>query len=116
MKTLVVYGSLKSGKYNHPLLADSEYLGPTTLVGSMYRVSSYPALLDKGDTEYPAEVYSVSERVYEAIRGMELGAGYKEMLANIKGEDGQEIEAAVYYADERLAEHCEKNCEFITEY
>lgn len=116
-KTIVVYGSLKRGKYNHPLLDGSEYLGETTVTGTMYLVSSYPALVDEGDNVYPAEVYSVSDNVYDSIEGMELGAGYKKMTATIKGEDGQIIDdATIYFADDELVDYCKKNKEVIKSY
>lgn len=117
MHTVVVYGSLKRGRYNHPLLSDAEFLGTTELVGTMYAVSSYPALLDEGDTKYEAEVYKVNDRVFDAIHNMEIGAGYKEMAVNIKGEDGEVIaDAVAYYADDSLAEHCRKHKEVISSY
>lgn len=117
MNTIVVYGSLKRGKYNHPLLDGSKYLGETTVTGTMYLISSYPALVDEGDTVYPAEIYQVSDSIYEAIDGMEIGAGYKRMTATIKGEDGQEINnATIYFADDELVEYCKKNKEVIKSY
>lgn len=117
MKTVVVYGSLKKGKYNNPIMGDSEYLGETKIKGQLYMISSYPAITEEGDNEYTAEVYKVSDDVYRSIYGMEIGAGYKEMTATIKGEDGTVIDdAVVYYADESLAEYCKNNCEMIEEY
>ena len=107
MITIAVYGSLKKGKYNHGLLADSEYVGETTLSGTLYRVSSYPALVEEGNNEYPAEVYKVSEEVYNLVKSMEIGAGYKEVDI-----DGNKV----YYADTFLAEHCQQRCEEISSY
>lgn len=106
-KTIAVYGSLKKGKYNHVILSDQEFLGNTKLKGTLYRVSSYPALLDEGDKEYDAEIYRVSDRVYQSIRAMELGAGYKESEV-----DGN----IVYYADTGLAELCKSRLEEIDTY
>lgn len=107
MKRIAVYGSLKAGKYNHPIIGDSTYLGTVKLKGTLYRVSSYPALVEGGDKEHVAEVYEVSDDVYQAVRNMELGAGYKEV----------EVEGnIVYYAGDSLAERCETSLEEIDSY
>lgn len=107
MTRIAVYGSLKKGKYNHPIIKDSEYAGDTKLRGTLYRVSSYPALVDEGDNEYPAELYDVEDSVLQYVRMMELGAGYKEKVV-----DG----AIVYYAGDFLAERCRNNYEKIDSY
>lgn len=107
MKTIAVYGSLKKGKYNHPLIEGCEHVDNIRVKGTMYRVSSYPALVDEGENYYDAEVYEIPDSIYQQVRGMELGAGYKE--------DAREG-AIVYYADERLAEYCKENLEVIEEY
>lgn len=107
MKTIAVYGSLKAGKYNHGILEDSLYLDTTKVSGTLYRVSSYPALVDEGDNLYDAEIYEVSDNVYEWIAGMERGAGYKEV--NVDGH-------IVYYAGDSLKNRCKENYEIISEY
>lgn len=117
MKTIAVYGSLKKGRYNHSFLSEMKMIGTTTVKGTLYRVSSYPALVDEGENEYDAEVYEVDEYIYERIKRMEIGAGYKEVevmctLNNTK----LAVLAIVYYADERLAEYCKQNLEVINEY
>lgn len=81
-KIMVVYGSLKKGKYNHYLLGDAEYLGDKPLHGIMQLAGSYPHFFEPivGDSRtartYPAEVYRVSEEVFDDIAAMEIGAGY----------------------------------------
>lgn len=107
MKKIAVYGSLKKGKYNHSLLNGSIFIGDTTIKGTLYRVSSYPAIVDEGGNEYPAEIYEVPDDVFKYVQSMELGAGYKEVEV-----DG----AIVYYAGTRLAEYVKNNCEVINEY
>jgi gamma-glutamylcyclotransferase (GGCT)/AIG2-like uncharacterized protein YtfP len=107
MKTIAVYGSLKAGKYNHGILEDSLYLGKTKVKGTLYRISSYPALIEEGDNLYDAEIYEVSDNVYEWIAGMEHGAGYKEVIV-----DGH----IVYYADSSLEFRCKENYAVISEY
>lgn len=107
MKTIAVYGSLKKDRYNHGLLEEEKYLGNTTVRGTLYRISSYPALISEGDNEYDAELYQVSDDVYQAVKSMELGAGYKEVEV-----DG----AIVYYADTTLRNFCVENCKEIESY
>ena len=104
---IAVYGSLKRGKYNHAILSDQKFLGDTTVIGTLYSVGAYPALVDEGDNVYPAEIYEVSPEVYSAIRGMELGAGYVEKVV-----DGN----IVYYAGEYLAQRCKNNLKVIESY
>jgi len=117
MTTIAVYGSLKKGKYNHSILEDQKFVGTTTVKGTLYRVSSYPALVEGGDTEYPSEVYEVEDEMYERIKKMELGAGYKEVevACNIL-ETLEVVPAIVYYADTLLAERCKEHYEVISEY
>lgn len=107
MKTIAVYGSLKNGKYNHSILEGSKYLGSTKVTGTLYRVSSYPALIEEGNNEYDAEVYEVSDDVFYYIHSMELGAGYKEVIINGN---------IVYYADEALKQRCINQYEVIESY
>ena len=99
---VAVYGSLKKGRYNHGMLKDSKFIGDTEVIGTLYKVSSYPVLLD-GDTEYAAEVYEVEDDVYEPIESMELGAGYE-----VRKMDTEYGEAVCFYGepdvwDERVA-------------
>lgn len=107
MKTIAVYGSLKKGRYNHPILQDSEHVKDIKITGTLYSLGSYPAIVEDGDNEYDAEVYEVSEDVYRRVRDMEIGAGYKEV--DIDG-------AIVYYADDWLAEQCKQSLKVIESY
>ena len=118
MHTIAVYGSLKKGKYNHSFLSDMKMIGTTTVRGTLYKVSSYPALVDEGENEYEAEVYEVDDYIYYMINRMEIGAGYKEVEINMAKEftDGLEYPVIVYYADERLAERCKEKYEVIESY
>lgn len=107
MIKIAVYGSLKRGKYNHPIIQDGVYCGETRLPGTLYSVSSYPALLDEGEGDCVAEIYEVSEVAHLRVRDMELGAGYVE----------KEVEGCVvYYAGEELADYCRKHKEIISTY
>jgi gamma-glutamylcyclotransferase (GGCT)/AIG2-like uncharacterized protein YtfP len=102
-KIITVYGSLKAGRYNHSILIGSTYLGKTEVKGTLYRVSSYPALVNEGENIYEAEVYEVSDEVFDAIYRMEIGAGY-------------ELIDTVYYAGEELAKRCKERYEVIDSY
>lgn len=57
-----VYGSLKKGYGNHPILGNSEFIGKakTYLEFQMYSFGGFPALVS-GDKSYEGEIYSVDE-------------------------------------------------------
>jgi len=82
-RIIVVYGSLKKGRYNHGLLKDQKFLGKTTVRGIMQLNYGYPHLFDPKEVNakahnHEAEVYEASYNVFRAIDGMELGAGYRQ--------------------------------------
>lgn len=109
-----VYGSLKKGKYNHTLLEDCELVGKTKVKGTLYAVSSYPALLNEGDNEYDLEVYRITNiDTFARIRAMELGAGYVEKLLTSPDITGEYI---VYFAGDSLSEYLKKNKQIINSY
>jgi gamma-glutamylcyclotransferase (GGCT)/AIG2-like uncharacterized protein YtfP len=108
MKTIAVYGSLKRGKYNHDFyLKDAKKLGEIDVIGTMYLVSSYPALVDDGENEYVAEVYEVDDETFESLDRMESGAGYVQKI--VEG-------AVVWYAGDALRVRCENNYKIISSY
>ena len=72
-----VYGSLKKGHYNNVMLKGKEPLEVKKIKGTMYRVSSYPVLMEYGDKEYDLEIYEVDKETYLRIFHMEIGAGYR---------------------------------------
>lgn len=111
MKTIAVYGSLKRGKYNHSCLEGCEMVAQGKVKGTMYAVSSYPALVPEGDKEYDVEVYEVPTDTYNAIVGMELGAGYCLSTIDIGG-----YEATIFYASTALAERCKESKPIIDSY
>lgn len=79
---LAVYGSLRQGMGNHPMLADAKYLGTTTLTGyklySIDKSGSYPYVVsDKSKSPLVVEVYEVSAEVFGHIYEMEVNAGYR---------------------------------------
>jgi len=78
--TIFVYGSLKKGFYNHPLLdvEGVEFLDTVEIPGVvLYDLGYYPAVvLTHGPTLVEAEAYRVPQRVFDFLNRMETGAGY----------------------------------------
>lgn len=93
-----VYGSLKKGKHNHPMLGVATFKGGGKVKGRMFSLGSYPMLVEpaEGDEskEYQLEVYDVPTDVFDAVDNMELGAGYKRVQV-----DTEFGSATVYYGD-----------------
>lgn len=79
MFKIAVYGSLKKGKYNHPMIENAEFVGDDKVKGYMTLVYSYPQIMltEEGD-EHDIEVYLVDEMTYNHCHQMEIGAGYVE--------------------------------------
>lgn len=63
MELIAVYGTLKQGQYNHPVLGrqESEYLGTDILTGwVMYDLGSFPCVVPtKLSSSIAVEVYEV---------------------------------------------------------
>lgn len=90
-----VYGSLKKGQYNHPIIGkDPEFV--TKIKGVMFRVSSYPVLFEEVEgfepRQYDLEIYEVDYNTYKLIDSMEVGAGYVEKEIDIDG-----LNVSVYF-------------------
>lgn len=122
-KVIAVYGSLKMGRYNHPLIQGSQFLGESKIKGTMYSLGSYPALVEEGNKEYTVELYQVPTMTHERVRNMELGAGYKEKELEFEHAENYEFskkllktKAVIYYADDFLAEYCKGGKEVIDNY
>lgn len=107
MKRLIVYGSLKSDRYNNHMLKESKLVGKTRVVGTMYSLGAYPALLKEGTNKYDAEIWEVDENTHHRIQRMELGAGYQEVETD---------EGVIYYAGLQLADMCRERMEQIEMY
>lgn len=115
MKTVAVYGSLKNNKYNNYILEGCKMIGIVKVVGTLYEVSSYPALLDEGRSEYDAEVYEIPDDVYERIARMEIGSGYVEVDRAVLI-DHVAVKVIVYYAGEELSSFCKEYKKEILRY
>lgn len=110
-KTIAVYGSLKSGYYNNPMIMKGKMLGKEVIRGTMYSLGSYPALLEEGDAVHEVELWEIDEPTYDRVTDMEIGAGYKVKQVNFNG-----VLADVYFADDWLETHCKLRCKIISEY
>jgi len=63
VKQLVfVYGTLREGEENYPLLADSKFLGKAVSARkfTMVDLGDYPAVIQQGDSAISGEVYVIS--------------------------------------------------------
>ena len=63
VKQLVfVYGTLRKGEENHPLLADSKFLGKAVSARkyTMVDLGDYPAVIQQGESTISGEVYVIS--------------------------------------------------------
>ena len=48
MELIAVYGTLKKGQYNHPVLGEAQYLGPDLIEGwAMYSLGAFPCIVPK---------------------------------------------------------------------
>jgi gamma-glutamylcyclotransferase (GGCT)/AIG2-like uncharacterized protein YtfP len=69
-KLIFVYGSLKRGKSNYPVMGDSKFLGEAKIKGfKMHSLGGFPALT-RGDMEITGEVFEVDNphvlnRIYQ---------------------------------------------------
>lgn len=78
-KKIITYGSLRKGMYNYEALKDGiEYIDTTTIKGfRLHDYGAYPFAVE-GEGEMVVDILEVEEEMYEAIKRMELGAGYIE--------------------------------------
>lgn len=82
-KYCLFYGSLKQGKRNFNRFGGQNYIKTLELDGyEMYDFKYYPGICG-GNGKITVELHSVELDSFENIRGMELGAGYKEKLLTV---------------------------------
>lgn len=125
MQTVAVYGSLKLGRYNHPLISSCKFLGESTIKGTMYSLGTYPALIEEGDDEHKVELYELPDDIYLRVKRMEIGASYVEKEVDFKLRQvgtmhsypkEVEVKAKVYFASPQLEQYCERNTNIIKIY
>lgn len=107
---IFVYGSLRSGEYNHGLISHSNEnvkVCDGTLYGAILKsLGAYPAIIpsDNDGDSVVGEVWDLEPRTFKMIEGMELGAGYvrrnKAIDVHEAETDGLQVAAdAYFYAD-----------------
>jgi len=89
---MFVYGSLKKGFHNYPVLKDSEYIGSfeTEDKYEMFGFGSFPAVIKDSHKQHVAgELYSVNREVLQDLDMLEgNGYLYKRELTRLKGYSG----------------------------
>lgn len=104
-KTIFVYGTLKRGFYNHDYMmkGKSKFIG-TARTANLAMVSaaggSYPIAYPEKGSSIVGEVFTVDDKVFNRLEGMELGAGYKRVTKNI-WVDGKKMEAIMWIHENR---------------
>lgn len=91
MRVIFVYGSLLSDLYNHKrFLSTSEsfFIGTAKIFGhEMVSLGRYPAITPNDCQEHKTitgEAYLISERLFNIIDSMEIGAGYAQESVPVK--------------------------------
>lgn len=108
-KKVFVYGSLKQGYGNHPLIKDSVLLGEclTKPIYTMYSLGAFPAVVLQGNTSITGEVYEVDDDTFARLDRLE---GYpdfydrtmidtdhgKAWMYFLEREEGVEVEGGVW--------------------
>lgn len=91
MNKVFVYGSLKKGYHNYPVLKDSEYLGTFKTKGKydMFSLGSFPAVIKNSHNYFiNGELYSVTDEVLNDLDELEgNGYFYKRYLTPLQGYD-----------------------------
>lgn len=92
-KKILVYGSLKQNHYNFNRCGPQKYIKTFQLDGyDLYSFGAYPGIIP-GKGKLTVELHEVNEDTLRHIRGMELGAGYREEFVDV---DGQKAALYVY--------------------
>lgn len=106
MKNMFVYGSLKKGFFNHPLISENprnKFIRKGVVEGyKLYALWSYPCIkpATQNDKVY-VELYSLSEEVFERIDRMERQAGY----TPVEVEDDEGKAGIIYVYDNEVNEN-----------
>lgn len=84
---IATYGSLKRGEYNHGRMGPQNFLGVETVRG--YSIFThpqvpYPCAIKDTDSGIEVEVFDVSQRAFDMLDNMELGAGYRPVTIETK--------------------------------
>ncbi len=93
---ILAYGTLREGDYNYARMQN--YFGKDSIkkIGEiilpnykMYNLGSYPCIVESDDENDKVvfDKLEVSDECFNAIRSMELGAGYTEKQINLQLDD-----------------------------
>ena len=83
-----VYGSLRKGEHNNPhFMPDSEFVGEGVVVDHLFKLSGYgtvpAATIDEDGDFLVGEVWKCPRSDYQAVRNLEVNAGYEEMTVTV---------------------------------
>lgn len=74
---MFVYGSLKKGFHNNPVLGDSEFIGVDIVEGySMADLGAYPMAYSDPDGEIIGELYYITPETLEELDRLESEGSY----------------------------------------
>ena len=81
-KLVFVYGSLKSGYFNHSLLSNAEFISNhiTEAKFTLVNLGRYPAVLCNGKTSIQGEIYCINKATFFALDKLE---GYPDFYDRI---------------------------------
>lgn len=107
---LFVYGTLKRGQRNHPLLKGAEFLDTGITAGRIYSVGSFPALtLPKSHREYvQGEIYRITPEMLprlDRLEGVPHMYTREEQQVWGDGDDRRESVQAYVYVWARSTDH-----------
>lgn len=99
---IFVYGSLRQGLYNFPIIEQStasKFIAYGILEGyRMYSLGSYPAIHEHEGMRIYGEIWKVNDRVFNYIDRMEHSAGYGSLVREIQTSRGK-INALFYFKE-----------------
>lgn len=104
-----MYGSLREGGSNHPLLRTDGVAVPLAVLripGRLYSLGEYSCavpLAGGEDGEIVAEVYEVDDRIFHSLDDMEREAGYVALETTAVDDRGVERTFLVWYLPEAPA-------------
>ena len=99
---IFVYGTLRKGGSNHFRLDDSEFRGEAWVLGHLYPIDWYPALLlDEEGIPVRGEVYEVERDMLRKLDSFE-GGEYERLKSPVHLKDGGEVEAWLYEYREKV--------------
>lgn len=121
---VVFYGSLRLNEYNYNAFKNRfgednfKYLGTTTIEGyTLHSLGSYPVIIptQEQNKTVVVDIMELNDSAYEAVKRMELGAGYREInvILNYRNEirDRNESIASPIYIMDVLPSYAQEEVE-----